>query len=77
MAPGVWWSMLGLRQTLKQLGRGPAGLDVTHQTDMLVLRKACLESGSALSEFVWELCENFISVYHDARKRLSALPSRS
>ncbi|CAE7737460.1 rihA [Symbiodinium microadriaticum] len=32
---------------------------------MLVLRKACLESGSALSQFVWELCENFINVYHD------------
>mmetsp|Transcript_23533 Transcript_23533/g.49239 ORF Transcript_23533/g.49239 Transcript_23533/m.49239 type:complete len:384 (+) Transcript_23533:20-1171(+) len=42
-----------------------AGLDITHQTDMLVLRKACLESGSALSQFVWELCENFINVYHD------------
>ncbi|OLP77299.1 putative uridine nucleosidase 2 [Symbiodinium microadriaticum] len=42
------------------------GLDITHQTDMLVLRKACLESGSALSQFVWELCENFINVYHAA-----------
>ncbi|CAE7631715.1 unnamed protein product, partial [Symbiodinium pilosum] len=42
-----------------------AGLDITHQTDMLVLRKACLQSGSSLSQFVWDLCENFISVYHD------------
>ncbi|CAE7353717.1 URH2 [Symbiodinium sp. KB8] len=48
-----------------------AGLDITHQTDMLVLRKECLESGSALSQFVWELCENFINVYH------AALPVRS
>ncbi|CAE7914263.1 rihA, partial [Symbiodinium sp. KB8] len=47
------------------------GLDITHQTDMLVLRKACLESGSALSQFVWELCENFINVYH------AALPATS
>ena len=38
---------------------------------MLVLRKECLESGSALSQFVWELCENFINVYH------AALPATS
>ncbi|CAJ1419204.1 unnamed protein product, partial [Effrenium voratum] len=42
-----------------------AGLDITHQTDMLPLRKACKESSLPLSQFIWDLCENFITVYHD------------
>eukprot|EP00435_Cladocopium_sp_Y103_P047231 s1930_g13.t2 len=42
-----------------------AGLDITHQTDMRVLRQACVESPAPLSQFVWDLCENFMNVYHD------------
>ena len=41
------------------------GLDITHQTDMRVLRQACVESPAPLSQFVWDLCENFMNVYHE------------
>ena len=45
------------------------GLDVTQYTDMAVLRQGCIESSSPLSQFVWDLCENFMNVYHDACRK--------
>jgi len=42
-----------------------AGLDITHQTDMRILRQACRESPSFLSQFIWDLCETYMNVYHD------------
>lgn len=40
-----------------------AGLDITHQTDVGVLREACSTQGSVISSFVWDVCSNYINVY--------------
>lgn len=42
-----------------------AGLDVTHQTDVHVLREACRSLGSPLAGFVWDVCEHYIRTYQD------------
>ncbi|CAK9038229.1 unnamed protein product [Durusdinium trenchii] len=44
-----------------------AGLDVTHQTEMRELRAACVAAspGSVISQFIWDVCETYMNVYHD------------
>lgn len=40
-----------------------AGLDVTHQADMIPLREACVASRSPVSSFLWDVSETYIRVY--------------
>ena len=46
-----------------------AGLDVTHQTEMRELRAACVAAapGSVISQFIWDVCETYMNVYHAAQ----------
>ena len=50
---------------LGRIGLQLVGLDITHQTDMRILRQACRESPSSLSQFIWDLCETYMNVYHE------------
>mmetsp|Transcript_79621 Transcript_79621/g.165397 ORF Transcript_79621/g.165397 Transcript_79621/m.165397 type:complete len:305 (-) Transcript_79621:62-976(-) len=40
-----------------------AGLDVTHQTDMIKLRAACASIGSLASSFLYDVSQHYIDVY--------------